>query len=339
MDSTLWTEKYRPSTFAQVQGQKEIVEKLQAFVATRNLPHLLFSGPAGVGKSTLALVIAKELYGPEWRQNFLELNASDSRGIDTVRGQVKDFARTRALGNVPFKIIFLDECDALTREAQQALRRTMENYAQATRMILSCNFSSKILDPIQSRCAVFRFKPLGKEEIKEVIARVCKGECSEIGGKGGEVEGKGSEVQQLLLPEAVEALYEVSEGDVRRLTNIMQSCFVLKKEGERITPEQIFSMASVAKPKEVHEVLSIAIKGNFPESRKKLLSLMLNYGLSGLDVMRQIQKEIWNLSIDDRKKVELIDKCGEVEFRMVEGSDGYLQLESYLAFVMLVGMR
>ena len=318
MTSSIWTEKYRPATFADIKGQKEIVEKIKAFVESKNMPHLLFSGPAGVGKTTLSLVIARELFGENWRENTLELNASDERGIDVVRVKVKDFARTKAIGDVPFKLIYLDESDALTREAQQALRRTMENYTKTCRFILSCNYSSKILDPIQSRCAVFRFKPLSKEEIFTVVDKIAKEEGLAIS------------------VEAKEALFEVCDGDVRRLENIMQSCAVL---GKGINPEQIFSMASVAKPKEVNEVLSLAAKGNFLESRKKLLSLMLDYGLSGLDVIRQIQKEIWNLKLEDRKKVELVDKCGEVEFRMVEGSDEYIQLESFLAFTMLVGSR
>lgn len=321
MTSAIWTEKYRPSTFDDIKGQKEIVEKIRAFVETKNMPHLLFSGPAGVGKTTLSLVISKQLFGEHWRENTLELNASDERGIDVVRVKVKDFARTKAIGDVPFKIILLDESDALTRDAQQALRRTMENYTKTARFILLANYSSKILDPIQSRCAVFRFKPLSKEEIFAVIDKISKEENLSI--------SQGSK----------EALFEVCDGDVRRLENVMQSCAVLKKEGEPIKTEDIYSMASVAKPKEVNEVLSLAAKGNFLESRKKLLSLMLDYGLSGLDVIRQIQKEIWNLKLEDRKKVELVDKCGEVEFRMVEGSDEYIQLESFLAFVMLVGSR
>ena len=323
--NSIWTEKYRPSTFEEVKGQKEIVEKVKAFVASKNMPHLLFSGPAGIGKTTLSLVIAKELFKDSWRQNTLELNASDERGIDVIRVKVKDFARTKAIGDAPFKLIYLDESDALTREAQQALRRTMENYTKTCRFILSCNYSSKIIDPIQSRCAVFRFKPLTKEEIKEVIVRITKEEQGEV--------------QQALNPEIVNALYDVSEGDCRRLTNIMQSCFAIKKEGRNLQPEDIYSMASVAKPKEVNEVLATAAKGNFLESRKKLLNLMLDYGLSGLDLIKQIQKEIWNLKLDDRKKVELVDKCGEVEFRMVEGSDEYIQLESFLAYVVLVGSR
>src|SRR3989344_2343278 len=317
-DIAIWTEKYRPHDFSEIKGQKEIVKRVKAFVEQKNMPHQMFAGPAGVGKSTLALVIAKKLFDKEWHQNFLELNASDERGIDIIRIKVKDFARTRAIGDVPFKIIFLDECDALTREAQQALRRTMENYTQTCRFILSCNYSSKIIDPIQSRCAVFRFKPLDNKDLIQIIDKIAKDEHLKLSEK------------------AKEALIEVSDGDCRRLENVMQSCAVLNKQ---ITPELVYSMASVAKPKEVNEVLTIAVKGNFVEARKKLLSLMLEYGLAVLDIIKQIQKEIWNLNIDDRKKVEMLDKCGEVEFRMVEGSDEYVQLESFLAYVCLVGMR
>ncbi|MFH1510478.1 MAG: replication factor C small subunit [Candidatus Woesearchaeota archaeon] len=314
--SAIWTEKYRPHDFSEMKGQKEIVSKVKAFVEQHNMPHLLFSGPAGVGKTTLALIIGRQLFKDRFRENFLDLNASDERGIDVIRVKVKDFARTRTIGDFPFKIIYLDEADALTREAQQALRRTMENYTQTCRFILSCNYSSKIIDPIQSRCAVFRFKPLDKKELSKLVDRIAKSENISIDDP------------------AREALYTIAEGDCRRLENILQSAAALEK---KITEETIFSLASFAKPQEVKKVLELALQGKFVESRNLLLEVMLNYGLSGLDIIKQIQREVWQLNLDNRKKLELVKACGETEFHIVEGSDEFLQLESYLAHVALVG--
>lgn len=314
MTELIWTEKYRPKDFSEIKGQKDIVKRTKAFVKQKNIPHLLFAGPAGIGKTTLALVIARQLFKEEWHQNFLELNASDERGIDVIRNKVKDFARTRAIGNVPFKIIYLDECDALTKEAQQALRRTMENYTQTCRFILSCNYSSKIIDPIQSRCTLFRFRPLKNKEIFEIIDMISKQEKLHINEK------------------AKAILYEVSNGDCRRVENLLQASAAF---GEKITEESVYSLASVAKPKEIKDVLNLALKNQFVEARNKLLDTMLHYGLSGTDIIKQIQQEIWNLELDDKKKMQLIDKCGEIEFRMVEGSDEFIQLEALLSQISL----
>ena len=310
METSIWTEKYRPKDFSEVKGQTEIVKRTKQFVKQKNMPHLLFAGPAGVGKTTLSLVIAKQLFKDSWDQNLLELNASDERGIDVVRNKVKDFARTRAIGDVPFKIIYLDECDALTKEAQQALRRTMENYTRTCRFILSCNYSSKIIDPIQSRCTMFRFRPLEKKHIFEVLDIIASSEGLHIDEK------------------AKDAIYEVSNGDCRKVENILQSCSVVDK---KITEEVVYSLASVAKPKEVKQVLELALEKKFVDARNKLLTLMLNHGLSAIDIIKQIQSEIWNLKIEDKRKIELIDKCGEIEFRLVEGSDELIQLEALLA--------
>ena len=315
-ETAIWAEKYRPRHFSEVRGQKEVVSKIEAMVKARNLPHLLFAGPAGTGKTSLALVVAKQLFKDQWHANLLELNASDERGIDVVRHKVKDFARTRAIGDVPFKIIYLDECDALTKEAQQALRRTMENYTHTCRFILAANYSSKIIDPIQSRCAVFRFKPLDKKEIFAIVDRIAKEEKLHVDEK------------------AKEALYGIAEGDCRKLENIMQSCSVISK---KIDEELVFSMASVAKPKDVKEVLELALKNKFVESRNRLLDMMLKYGLSGGDLIKQIQKEVLELDIDGRKKMELVCACGEAEYRMSEGSDEYIQLEALLSRFVLAG--
>jgi len=175
MISEIWTEKYRPSKFEDLVGQENIIKRVESLTNSLNIPHLLFAGPAGTGKSTLALITVKELFKENWKENYLELNASDERGISVVREKVKNFARTKSIGNVPFKIIFLDEADALTPEAQQALRRTMENYSTTCRFILSCNYSSKVIDPIQSRCALFRFKLLEKKAIEKVIQKIVLG--------------------------------------------------------------------------------------------------------------------------------------------------------------------
>ena len=314
--SEIWTEKYRPIIFEEVVGQREIIKRVRSLVQALNIPHLLFAGPAGTGKSTLALIIVKELFGDTWRDNYLELNASDERGIDVVRQKVKDFARTKAMGNVPFKVIFLDEADALTREAQQALRRTMENYTNTCRFILSCNYSSSIIDPIQSRCVVFRFKLLEKKDVISIITRI-------------------SEKEKLkLTDDASSALYEASEGDCRRAINLLQATASIALD---INAEMINMVSSTTKPKDIKIVLEYALSGDFLGAREKLLDIMLKESISGTDIIKAIQKEVWNLAIEPELKVKLTEKTGEIEFRMIEGSDEFVQLQALLASFLLAG--
>ncbi|HDP73369.1 MAG TPA: replication factor C small subunit [Candidatus Woesearchaeota archaeon] len=318
MDHEIWTEKYRPKEFSEVFGQEEIVKRTKAFVELKNLPHLLFSGPPGIGKTTLAVIIARKLYGSAWRENFLELNASDERGIDVVRTKVKDFARTRSISDVPFKVVYLDESDALTREAQQALRRTMENYTKTCRFILACNYSSKIIEPIQSRCAVFRFKPLKKEQIEKLIDKIAKSEGLEIsaGGK--------------------DALFEVSEGDCRKLENILQSCAALSR---KVDEKLVYEISSNARPKEVEEFLDYAFQGKLEKSRELMIKALYEYGLSGLDMVKQIHRQVLASATDDTSKLLMVEACGEHEFRLVEGSDTILQLESLLATIARISIE
>ena len=317
MTSEIWTEKYRPSKFSDVVGQSEIIKRIESLTNSLNIPHLLFAGPAGTGKSTLALIVVKDLFKDTWKENYLELNASDERGINVVREKVKDFARTKSLGNVPFKVIFLDEADALTPEAQQALRRTMENYSATCRFILSCNYSSKIIDPIQSRCAIFRFKLLEKKDIERVIQKISERENLQIDS------------------EAREILYEGSEGDCRRCINILQSTAPISPN---ITSELISTILANTKPKDIKIVLDYALSGDFTKSREKLLDVMLKESISGQDVIKAIQKEIWNLPIEPEIKVKLTEKTGETEFRIVEGSDPFIQLQALIASFVLAGL-
>jgi len=318
MTLEVWAEKYRPKSLKDVINQKHVIERLQAFVKEKSIPHCLFAGPAGIGKTTAALAMAQDLYGEAWRQNVLELNASDARGIDVIRGEVKEFARMRAIGEVPYKLIILDEADNLTADAQHALRRTMENYTRTTRFILICNYSSKIIDPIQSRCAVFRFKPLSEKDVREFIRRIVEGEKLKI-DEGG-----------------IKAIIDISEGDLRRVANLLQASAIL---GKKITEDVVYEAAARARPKDVKEMLDLVLKGDFKRAREKLHDMLLKQGLAGEDIIKEIHRQVYFLNIPEKDKVKLVELIGEYDFRISEGGSELIQLEALLAQFLLFGKK
>jgi replication factor C small subunit len=281
---------------------------------------MMFSGPAGVGKTSAAVALAKELFGKDFERNFLELNASDSRGIDVVRGTIKDFARTLAF-NAGFKIIFLDESDALTADAQHALRRTMEKFTRTCRFILGCNYSSRIIEPIQSRCVVFRFKPLSSKEMKERLEFIAEKEKIIVDTK------------------ALDAIIYVSMGDMRKAVNVLQAASTIEK---KITEKIVFDVSSRAKPEEIKTMIHLALKGEFLEARKNLDTLMFEHGMSGEDVITQLYREIIDAQeteIPSKTKIELVDLIGEYDFRIVEGANERIQLEALIAQFMKFGKK
>ena len=312
----IWIEKYRPSNLSEVVGQTPITSRLKNYVKERSMPHLLFAGPAGTGKTTCALALARELFGELWKHNLHELNASDERGIDVVRGKIKEFARTAPLGEDGFKIIFLDEADALTGAAQAALRRTMEKYSRTCRFVMSCNFSSKIIDPIQSRCAVFRFRPLKAEDVERYLKFVAVKEELNID------------------KEAYESLTYLAQGDLRRAINGLQMAAAANVD---ITPDVVYQAVAAARPEEVKEALEMSLNNNFAGARERLDTLQITYGLAGEDVLRQMHRSVRDIEVPDTIKVQMIEKLAEADFRLSECANARIQIEAVIANFAVLG--
>ncbi len=316
MSFEMWTEKYRPKTLNDMVNQKEIVERLKNFAKSRNVPHCIFAGPPGTGKTTAALCLARDLYGDAYRNRIMELNASDSRGINVVRETVKTFARVRSIGEIPFKIMILDEADNMTSDAQQALRRTMERYTETCRFVLIANYSGKIIEPIQSRCAPFRFSFLPREDQDRCLRLIAEKEAVD------------------LLDEGLDAVFEVCGGDLRRAINNLQAAASLNRP---IDAQIIYSIAGRANPADVRRMIQTAFDGDFLDARKQLRNMIQKYGVAGSDIIRQIHTEIFRGGLPEQLKINLADIIGEIDYRLVEGSNEEVQLSALLARLVEAG--
>ena len=315
-EALMWVEKYRPKTLDEVVGLHDIVESLKAFMKNpKTMPHLMLAGVPGTGKTTIALAIAHELYGDNWRSFTLELNASDERGIDTVRERIKDFSRysrTGFGGNIPFALIILDECDQMTGPAQTALRRIMEIGSRTSRFILICNQSSKIIEPIQSRCAVFRFSRVDRQAMKEHLQYIAQKE------------------HVTLTPEAADNIVDFAEGDLRHAINALQTASAYK-EG-MVDSKTVSLVIGEASPMLVQKMIRKALYGDFMEARKTMYDIMGSYGFSGAEIIRQIQREIFKMSdLTSEQKAEISGVIGEYDFRLTAGANSDIQLSALLA--------
>jgi replication factor C small subunit len=307
----MWSEKYRPKKLREVVNQKEIINGISNLIKSPDIPHMLFAGPAGVGKTTTALCIAMEILGEEWRKNTLELNASDERGIKMVRERVKEFAASIKLaGDKEFgkpKIIILDEADEMTSEAQTALRRIIEDSARTTRFIIICNYLSQIIEPIQSRCVVFRFTRLPKEDVIDHLKMIC--------------EQQKVKYEEKALPQ----IYEATGGDLRHSINIIQATAGMGS----VSPANVAAAIGLSGRTKVGEVLRLAMSGRFNDSRAKLLELTQVYGMSEGDFMRYANKEAYEMRIE--KPEEFAAIMAEYDYRLAAGAHPEIQLSALLA--------
>jgi len=315
-DKNVWIEKYRPAVLDDVVGQEEIVERLKSYVESGNLPNLLFAGSAGIGKTACAVALGHELYGDSFTFNFNELNASDERGINVVREKIKNIAQTSPVDGHAFKVIFLDESDALTKDAQAALRRTMEKYANNCRFILSCNYASKIIEPLISRCAVFRFSRLNEDDITKQILFIGLTENLSIDNA------------------ALNAILYIAEGDMRKAVNTLQAASI---GNNNITKENVHAISVVIDIEFVEKMIDLSLKGKFMESRNKLDELLFDKGYSGDDIINGIFKYLINSAVPENFLVKILEQVGEIDFRLTEGSQERIQLSALLAYFTEVG--
>lgn len=320
----MWIEKYRPKTLDDVVDQKDAIEGIKALLKTpATIPHLLLSGPPGTGKSSVALCVARQLMGENFRRLVLELNASDERGIGVVRERIKGFSQViqTTPSGVQFGLVILDESDEMTRDAQTALRRIMETSSRTCRFILICNYQSGIIEPIQSRCSVFRFRLLGDKDAVSHLLRICKAENVDAD------------------PKAAERIFQLSEGDLRSAINYLQVA-ATRAKGAKLNVSIVEKVVPVAENELIRNMLDLALKGEFIKARDLMYELMGKHGLSGREIIRSTNREVARMSgLSGQGQVDVVRALGECDFRLTQGANEDIQISALLAQLSVIGRK
>ncbi|KAK4879245.1 hypothetical protein RN001_007391 [Aquatica leii] len=313
--SVPWVEKYRPRTVSDIVEQTEAVHVLEQCIAGADLPNLLFYGPPGTGKTSTILAAARQLFGDMYRDRILELNASDERGIQVIRDKVKTFAQLTASAVrhdgkscPPFKVIILDEADSLTNAAQAALRRTMEKESKTTRFCLICNYVSRIIEPLTSRCTKFQFKPLDESKILERLKLICQEEKLQVND------------------EVLNVLVKTSGGDMRRATTCLQSCSVLKGKDATVSMHDVYEITGVVPDQWVTDYISVC-KENIYSKLEEFIESFILEAYTAAQFLKQVNEVIVNTDeFTDKRKAVIGEKLGTVSYRLQDGGSEYIQL-------------
>eukprot|EP00039_Didymoeca_costata_P012256 m.175606 g.175606 ORF g.175606 m.175606 type:complete len:337 (-) comp15432_c1_seq2:1439-2449(-) len=308
-----WVEKYRPAKLDELISHGEILSTIQRFVDEDRLPHLLLYGPPGTGKTSTIKAVAKQLYGSTYKSMTLELNASDERGIDVVRNAIKTFASTRTVFNSGFKLVILDEADAMTNDAQAALRRVIEKFTRNTRFCIICNYVAKIIPAVQSRCTRFRFAPLSEEQMGLQIDRVVKAEGL------------------TLTPDGREGLTKLARGDMRKALNILQSTSMAHKT---VDQDSVYSCTGHPLPSDIEKIVFWLLNEPIKTVYKEMKELKTNKGLALQDILYDVHEFIHRVELPAKARIFLLDKMATIEERLAAGTSEPIQMSSLIgAFV------
>jgi len=313
-----WIEKYRPKLLGDISGHDEKINTLKNLIAKNELPHLLFYGPPGTGKTSLILAVAREMYGNEFKMHILELNASDDRGIDIVRNKIPDFVKTKSS---KLRLVILDEADAMTQDAQCALRRVMETYIETSRFCLICNNFNKIVQGLKSRCSIMRFGILPSNQVETRI-----GEITQLEGV-------------LITQEAIQALVEL-QRDFRQILNTLQCLHYIRLGGssagvnhdyQQIETSDIYAYLGKPSKEETAEIIHDLFTGNFQDNYNHLLELFRDNKWNIQDLITHLGREVVLMDIDDEKKYYLLEALSKIEYRIINGRNSEIQLGALVA--------